>query len=139
MESTTIQYITILAKDHTPVNEKGIPATRPVCCCSRSINGELSEWVSSLVDAGTNCSEQKEKEVLSCEDLLAQVDALVDRLEREKKDTSRLFIGSLDAKALYPSLDINRSSKIVADRMLNSDLKIDGVNWTLAAKYIALT
>ena len=45
---------------------------------------------------------------------------------------------SLDANALYPSLDVQKTSRIVARRVVESNLKFNDVNYTWAAKYIAL-
>ena len=50
-----------------------------------------------------------------------------------------MFIGSLDTKALYPSLNISQSAQICEDRILGSDLHVDGVDYHWATRYLALT
>ena len=49
-----------------------------------------------------------------------------------------VMVSSLDAVALYPSLEIGKCSKIVADRVDKSGVKIEGVSYKWAAKYLAL-
>ena len=56
----------------------------------------------------------------------------------EQRDNTDLMVLSLDANALYPSLDIDRTSRIVAKRVVNSEIRFDEVNYKWAATYVAL-
>ena len=51
-----------------------LPKSRPVCGASCSLNQELSEWVSQILEAGIESKEHSE--VISTEDLLNQIDRL---------------------------------------------------------------
>ena len=56
LSSTVIPIMSQLVKDHKPPKpDQEAPPTRPVCGASSSINGELSEWVSHIVDSA-NCA-----------------------------------------------------------------------------------
>ena len=104
-----ILILYLLMKDHKKLGERGLPKTRPVCAASDSLNQELSEWVSEILEA-VNDSEEQNDEAVSTEDMISEIDALNKKWEREgEKITSKnTFIGSLDAAALYPSLDTRR-------------------------------
>ena len=80
------------------------PKTRPVCGTSSSINGELSEWISEILEALSQSIESDE--VISSEELLSYVDKLNRLLEETGAPEEGLCVGSLDVEALYPSLVI---------------------------------
>ena len=77
-------------------------------------------------------------ETISSEELAGLMDKLVEEQLLEGRDNSDLMALSLDANALYPSLDIEKTSRIVAKRVVNSGLKFEVVNCTWTAKYVAL-
>ena len=47
------------------------------------------------------------------------------------------MIGSMDVEALYPSIQINRSAKLVGEIVRESGVKIENVDYQTAATYIA--
>ena len=78
LESTVVPVLSLLLKDHKKLKENGDPATRPVCGASRSINGEMSEKVSNILDsAGAKCSVE---EAISTEALLSNVDEIARKI-----------------------------------------------------------
>ena len=102
------------------------------------MNKELSEWVSEILEAGMECRENSE--VISTEDLLHEVDEL-NREWREKgvnMEQNEVFVGSLDATALYPSLDVQRCGQLFGQMIQESKLEFRGVDYKWAAIYIAL-
>merc|ERR1712112_324577 len=137
LDSSTVPVVKFLAKDHKAAETNGDPKTRPVCCCSTSINGEMSEYVSDLLEAAL--SAQGSKESISTEDLLSMVDNAVKRALELGYPPGEIFIGSLDVKALYQSLDIAKTSKICAKIFANSGVKIGGIDWGWVTTYIGLT
>ena len=48
------------------------------------------------------------------------------------------IIGSLDVKALFPSLNIDHTIEIVGQEFENSKTKIEGINFKEVVLYIAL-
>ena len=136
LKSQTIPILSQLLKDHKKVSDGEDPPTRPVCGASSSMNGEASEWTSAIVDSENELGDKHE--LLSCEELCGRIDYL-NREQMEKGlDMNEVMISSLDAVALYPSLDINKSSEIVSERILRGEVKFEGVNYKWAAKYLAL-
>ena len=78
------------------------------------------------------------QEAISTEDLLSKIDKVANEIHEMNLAQKDIFVGSLDVKALYPSLEIEKTSKICAERVRNSGLKVDGIDWIWATKYIAL-
>ena len=44
----------------------------------------------------------------------------------------------IDAEALYPSLDIAKASRLIGELIRESGLSFDNIDWTWAARYVAL-
>ena len=135
-KSTTIPVLSLLLKDHKGPDKNGNPSSRPVCGASSSMNGELSEWLADILDAVA--AAEPTDEVISGEELLAYVDEVNQRLQEEGLPEQGLCVGSLDVKALYPSLDINRCAQIIKERIQGTLMEFDGIDYTWASKYIAL-
>ena len=112
LQSSSIPVNSYTPKDHKPVGPNGLPKTRPLCGAHRSMNGELSEWLADIMEAMIQ-AQGDTKEAISTEDVLSQVDKVARELLDLDMKQEDLFVGSLDAEALYPSLDVDACSKIV--------------------------
>ena len=55
-----IPILSLLIKDHKCEDCQGRPASRPLCGACSSINGELSEWLSDLLDAMCQAEESED-------------------------------------------------------------------------------
>ena len=64
-------------------------------------------------------------------------DAVNNRLVQNKGQ--RMQVIGADVEALYPSLSAVEVAEIVYDAVMSTEIKFDGINWTEACKYIALT
>ena len=74
-------------------------------------------------------------ECISTEYLLATIDKIAkEMLERNFSD-EEVFVGSIDTKALYPSLDIKKSGKICRKIVR----KFENVDWWWMMRYLALS
>ena len=60
------------------------------------------------------------------------------RLSEEGMPEEGLCLGSLDVKALYPSLLIQEAAKICGEEVSKSDVCFEEVDWTWASVYCAL-
>ena len=107
-----------------------------MCGASSVINGELSEYVADILDA--MASTGSSEEVICSEDLLSHMDKLAEQMQDEEEPTGGMCVGSLDVKALYPSLDIPICAEIAKQRLIGGDLKFDGVCYKTATHYLAL-
>ena len=81
------------------------------------------------------------KEVISTEEMLAKIDKINHELRDSeiKVNLKKTLVASLDAEALYPSLDVEKCSKMCADYVIQSGLKIEGFDDTWASIYLTLT
>ena len=129
----------IFPKDHKDVQEDGNPKTCPVCGASSTINQELSEWISELLESALKGMEQAE--VISTEEMLSCIDDLNETWKEKQfnPEWDEIFVGSLDAEALYPSLDTDRVAKLCGETLVKSGLKIQNVDWKWATSYVALS
>ena len=89
--------VSLLVKDHKDLTETGEPQVRPVCGVSSSINGDMSEWVSSILYALADNPDGAE--VISSEEMLGKIDDLNVILGKSDIPEDGLCIGSLDVKA----------------------------------------
>ena len=136
LRATVIPILSLLIKDHNELNEKGLPKSRPVCGASTSIIGELSEWISQILDAVSQSLESDE--VISSEELLAFVDEVNELLGEKGLPEEGLCVGSLDVKALYPSLVIKECAKLCREVFLESPVELEDIDPRWAAIYVAL-
>ena len=129
----------LLDKDHKDPDAEGLSKTRPVCTASETMNQELSEWVTSFVDAALDQSDNYE--VISTEEMLAKVDAVNAKWEEEGKQYQEddITVLSLDEEALYPSLDTSKVAKLCGRVVEGSELKVEGMDQKWTGVYIALT
>ena len=70
----------------------------------------------------------------STEDMIAAIrKANIEHIDNEEK-----VVGSMDVKALYPSLDIGFTTEIVCEEFFNSDVKIENVDYAEMGLYLRL-
>ena len=77
-------------------------------------------------DEGTECS--------SKEEMIAEMEEKVN----SRNDIIELFVGSTDVKALYPSLLAKGTTGIIKEVFMKSELKVEGVDWNEAGKYLTI-
>ena len=82
--------------------------------------------VARVYDEGSEC--------ISTEGMIAAMEEL-----NKKDGISELIIGSMDVKALYPSLEMKPTIDIIQKVFEEVDIKIEGVDWAEAGKYLAIT
>ena len=97
----------------------------------------MSEWVSQIVESALKGTVLRE--MINTEEVLALIDTLNEKWEEEgfNPEDDEIFVGSLDAEALYPSLDTDRVADICGQLVMDSGLIIDNVNWMWASCYVA--
>ena len=121
-----------LRKDHKMAvggDEGKGPRMRPLCgakeCSTRRTSYLLCQLLTPLIhEGGTQCG--------ATEELLSQFE----RVNRVRDADPRWVVGSLDVVSLYPSLDIEVCSIMVARALMDSDLVFKGVNWMEVALYL---
>ena len=123
-----------LRKDHKENfdEEKG-PPVRPVCGGDKAYNKKLSHLISMLL------REVWRNEKTACEnteELLAEIQQVN---QKSNEIEGEIVVGSLDVKALYPSLDIGHTADVVGESVLNSEVRVEGVNTKELGLYLAIT
>ena len=123
----------LCTKDHKPIqpNQAQLPC-RPICGASESPNGQASHLVSMILNEVARIYNE-DSECVSTEDMVAAMERL-----NTRNDTPELFIGSMDVRSLYPSLLAIPTAEIVTKVFTEVDIKIEGVDWSEAGKYLAL-
>jgi hypothetical protein len=128
-----IPTLDIMLKDHK--GGDNLPA-RPVCRSSNSPNGVLGDIVSDYLEILANeKAAMNGTEVRSTEEMCAKLEKVNQQIRVEKRargeqsetdeDEVDKVIGSMDVAALYPSLDIGRSVKIIEKMIKESKLEVD--------------
>jgi hypothetical protein len=128
-----VPTLDIMLKDHK--GGDNLPA-RPVCRSSNSPNGVLGDIVSDYLEILANeKAAENGTEVRSTEEMCAKLVKVNDRIRAEKRargdrsedeeDEVEKVIGSMDVAALYPSIDIERSMKIIEKNIIESKLDVD--------------
>merc|ERR1711867_408073 len=119
LRATTIPIFSLLAKDHKWTEVGQDPKTRGVCYASKSINGEMSEYVSDILDAVSN--ERDTGERISSEDLLHSLDKLAKQLREPGMTPSEgITVCSIDAESLYPKMKIKECARLGREAVENS-------------------
>ena len=131
VENSELAPLYCLRKDHKPCtdNIKG-PKTRPVCSGSNGYNKKFAHLLSKIIrplwqDEETVCTNTEE------------VMAGIEEVNKKELETE-LLVASADVKALYPSLDIDFASEIVAKTFYESDYKFEEIDTRESSLYLVL-
>ena len=130
----TIPILFTLPKDHKDKEENGDPKTRPVCGAKRSVNGRVGNLLSEVLRAVIEGEETDE--CISTEEMLHHMEVAAEEIAAVPG--VRITVASEDAEALYPSLDIEQSARICAERVSRSEVDFMGIDYDWAVKYIAM-
>ena len=157
--NSSVPPLAILLKDHKPGSDKPV---RPLCRSSESPNGPLSQITANVMNIiATELNNVTHTEVKSTEEMCSILDSVNSIIEADyscleqcgvveqsllanhmmvvhPEKIPAITIGSMDVKALYPSLDINHSCEIIKKLITNSTVKFD-VNPVELALHIAAT
>ena len=137
LKETSIPINSHTPKDHKPDGPGGLPKTRPLYGAHRTMNGKLSEWIADVVEAAIS-AKGTSKESISTEDVLSIVDKVALQILNQNLNQEDLFVGSLDAEALYPSLNIDKTAKLIGELIGEAGLKWEGVDFRWASIYVAM-
>ena len=133
-ENNEIPPLYGLRKDHKEVpvgeEEKG-PPQRPVCGAVVASNYRLSHFVSTILQP---VIQQSKHPCNSTEDMLSRV-----RVVNETVDLTNCIIGSMDVKALYPSIDIDFAVEKCVEMILKSNVKFENIDTVELGLYLSLT
>ena len=131
--SSSAPFLYGVPKDHKVSDDPNEePPLRPVCGANcgpgMRLSNLLSEVINPMVEEFCDahwCD--------STEDLEARLIEINELPERDRED---LVVFSMDAKALFPSIQIERSSTAVAQLISESQLKLSNVNALELSRYL---
>ena len=120
-----------LRKDHKPTDDENVgPPVRPVCGGNAGYNSKFSHLISMVIK---NMHKEEDTVCENTEELLAEIMQLnLNKIERD------IVVGSLDVKALYPSLDVDFTAEVVAKAFRESEYQVKGVDYTEVGLYLSL-
>ena len=157
--NTNVPPMAILLKDHKPGDDKPV---RPLCRSTESPNGPLSHMTAKVMNiVATELNSENRTEVKSTEEMIAVLDSVNDitpedftcinkcgviqqsqlanhMITTHPDHIPNITVGSMDVKALYPSLDIDHSCEIIKQLLSQSQVKFE-VDDTNMALHIAAT
>ena len=120
-----------LRKDHKKYQDQITgPPVRPVCGGNAAYNKKFSHLISTILK---NVWKNEDSVCENTEDLLSSIKELNDSEVR-----GNIIVGSLDVKALYPSLDVDFTAEIVSQAFFDSDFNVEGVNGAELGLYLSL-
>ena len=125
-QSTLIPNARVQQKDHTPVNQNGIPKARFLCNAANTMNQIASDMLTDCLQ-GMHKSDQTH-ECNSTEDFISKIEALNTRIRKGEIDSTNLMVGSLDVENLYGSINAKTAGRIIRKRFLKSNLNIKGID-----------
>ena len=133
LKSKNSEYAVLssLRKDHKVTEDptKGPPG-RPLCSGNVGYKYRFSHLICMLL---RDVTDNEPAECENTEDLIAKLNEV--NINGVHEDA---IIGSLDVKALFPSLNIDHTIEIVGQEFENSKTEIEGINFKEVVLYIAL-
>ena len=133
-ENNDIPPLYGLRKDHKEIpagEEKKGPPQRPVCGAVVASNYCLSHFISTVLQP---VIQQAKHPCNSTEDMLSRV-----RKVNQTVDLKNCIIGSMDVKALYPSIDIDFAVEKCVEVITTSEVTFNNIDTDELGLYLALT
>ena len=129
-----VPNLKLLPKVHKPPAPAGHPQSRPVVAAASGLSSRAGDLISDFLEPMI-AADLPRQEDLSTEEVLSQLEEAQVEIKRlGLKDT---MAGSLDVRALYPSLDQERAAESVAKFVRRSKVKVEGVDWREAQVFLA--
>ena len=133
-EAHDVPSLRILPKVHKPPGADGHLQSRPVVSAAAGISSragdQMADFLTPLV-----ATQNPRMEDLSTEEVMAQLKETQEMI-RETRATN-VMAGSLDVRALYPSLDQEGSARIVSNHIKNTTANIVGIDWNATQIFVA--
>ena len=122
--------------------------TRPVCRAraDQAPNGPLAALVGDILDPFIQEADVANRtEMISTEDLCHVTEETNEKIRSEGLSTGpfqragQLVIGSKDAEAFYPNIDVDVAAEEAKLEIMESEVKLEGVNLEEVALFLACT
>ena len=124
----------LMPKVHKPPSQDGLLQSRPVVSAAAGVSSRAGDQMADFLTPVV-AAQYPRMEDLSTEEVMMQLrEAQVHMKDTKARNT---MAGSLDVRALYPSLDQEGSARIVADFVKKTPTKIEGIDYQYAQIFIA--
>ena len=130
------------------IDHKETLKTRPLCRAGadQASNGPLAALVGDILDPFIKEADRGNRtEVISTEELCHEIDVVNDRIKQDGlksgpfQGDGHLVIGSKDAEAFYPDLDVDVAANEAKLEIRESELEIKGLDTEELALFLACT
>ena len=132
-KACAIPNLRVHPKVHKPTLPNGDPHTRPLVGATSGPTVRSGDILSRILDA-VAMAKTSQSEVLSTEELLAELEDVTPRIRSHSR---RAVLGSIDVRALFPSLRIKEAAAICARQVRESPITFQGVDYRAATLFLA--
>ena len=129
-----VPNLKVLPKVHKPLGPSGHPQSRPVVAAASGLSSRAGDAVADFLEPLVDV-EIPRMEDRSTEEVIAQLEEA--QMAVRDAGLTDTMAGSLDVKALYPSLDHEESAEAVARFIQKSKVRTHGIDWRAAVVYLA--
>ena len=122
-------------KDHKILKPGQVRATRAVVSANQGIATSMSNILSEVLEPVADSLVDK-TEIISTEDGISRYDDCNEKLACEWKEGDKIGLIGADVSNLFGSMSAHKTSQVVGKVFLESDIKVEGVNYSSAAMYV---
>ena len=134
LEAEDVPTMKLLVKTHKPVSAAGHPQSCPVVAAATGLSSRAGDALADILQPMI-VADLLRMEDMSTEEVITQLE----EAERTMKDSglTNTMVGSLDVKALYPSLDHMGAAEAVEKFVYNSKVEMCSVDYRAAQVFMA--
>ena len=132
--ASDVPTLKLLVKVHKPLTPDGHPQSRPVVAAASGLSSRVGDMVADILEPLV-VAQTPRMEDQSTEEVLAQLEEAEQAIRDAGLDNT--VVGSLDVRALYPSLDQRGSAEAVETFIMNSQVDVKGVDYRAVQVYLA--
>ena len=133
-ETEDAPVLKIVPKTHKKPTEAGHPASRPIVAAATGISSRAGDIMADVLGPLILMTGPRHEDQ-STEEVIAQLEGA--QAAVQESGCVDTMVGSLDVSALYPSLDQEQASEIVAQLVRESPVKFANVNYRCAQTFLA--
>ena len=133
-ESADVPNLKLLPKVHKAPNPAGHHQSRPVVTAANGLSSRAGDLLSDILEPLVAVKLPRMEDV-STEEVLSQLEEASEAIW--DSGATNTMVGSLDVRALYPSLDQVEASRAIAKFVMESPTEIAGIDYRQAQVFLA--
>ena len=133
-QAEDVPNLRLLPKVHKPPAPGGHPQSRPMVAAASGLFSRSGDLVSDILEplVATNNPRQEDQ---STEEVISRLEEAEQMIQ--EKGMTNVMAGSLDVRALYPSLDQDLASEAVAEFIRRSKVEMKGIDYREVQVFLA--